>query len=187
MTDPTEILLYQKYLYWKQGIPTFQYRKEYDRAMSPIIGMYEKGTFAQTYKTRNAKTVKIMGETELILPNVRDMMDEGLQLIQMEALDMPNKNLSRYLDEEMLSGDLSMFTCTNINDKIRCFCSRINIVKKALVCHSDSIEKMMEQANFEDMTELDQIKALGILARDGEDVMARYIARTVTLNADLLY
>lgn len=173
-------------VYKKIPMESFQYKEEFDRTMTPILGMYDKRTFEKVYNTRNAKTLRI-NETELVLPNIKEMMADGLELIRMEALDMPNKNLSRYLDEEILSGDLSMFTRTNINNKVRCFCSRIDIVKKALVCHSDSIEKMMEQANFEDMTELDQIKALGILARDGEDVMARYIARTVTLNADLLY
>lgn len=174
-------------VYKKIPMKSFQYKEEFDRVMVSVLGMYNKGTFAEVFKTRNAKTLRRMNEIELVLPNVQEMTDEGLELIQREALDMPNRNLGPYFDAEMLRGDLSMFTRTNINNKIRCFCSVINRVKKALVLHSDSIEEMMKQAKFEDMTLVQQEYALCILARDGKDAMARYVAQEITLNADLLY
>ena len=188
LTYPESIRLLCLYaVYKKIPMKSFQYKEEFDRVMISVLGMYDKGTFAEVYKTRNTKTLRKMNEIELVLPNVQEMTDEGLELIKKEALDMPNRNLGPYFDAEMLRGDLSMFTRTNINNKIRCFCSVINRVKKALVLHSDSLEEMMKQAKFEDMTLLEKRHALCILARDGKDAMARYIAQEITLNADLLY
>jgi hypothetical protein len=188
LTYPESIRMLCLYgVYKKIPMESFRYKQEFDRAMAPILGIYDNGTFEQIYKTRNPNTIGKVNETELALPNVQEMMDEGLELIQMEAFDMPNKNLSSYLDAEMLSGNLSMFTRTNINNKIRCFCSRIDRVKKALARYPDNIDMMIKEAKFDDLTLLDQRYALGLLAKDGEDAMSRHIAKSITLNADLLY
>jgi hypothetical protein len=46
---------------------------------------------------------------------------------------------------------------------------------------------MMKEAKFDDLTLLDQKFALGLLAKDGEHAMSLHIAKSITLNADLLY
>jgi hypothetical protein len=119
-------------VYKKIPMESVPYKQEFDKVMRPILATYDNRTFEQIYKTRNPNTTGRVNETELALPSTEEMMDEGLELIQMEALDMPNKKLSWYLHAEMSKGDLCMFTRTNINNKIRCFCSRIERVKKAL-------------------------------------------------------
>jgi hypothetical protein len=188
LTYPESIRMLCLYgVYKKIPMESFRYKQEFDRTMAPILGIYNNGTFEQIYKTRNSNVLGKMNETALVFPNVQEIMDEGLKLIQMEAFDMPNRNLRSYLDAEMLSSDLSMFTRTNINNKIRCFCSRVDRVKKALACYPDNIDMMMKEAKFDDLTLLDQRMALAILAKDGENTMSRYIAETITLNADLLY
>jgi len=149
--------------------------------------MYNGSTFIQAYKMKNPRVAARTSETKVILPNMKEVMDEGLELVRLEAIDMPYKQLSQYLDEEIFSGKLSLFTWTNINNKIRCFCSNIDKVRQALAHYSDNISNMMEKAGFEDLTLPSQEMALSILARDGDDAMARYIAIEVTLNADLLY
>lgn len=37
MKDQSEILLYQKYLYWKQGIPVWMYKKELSKDVKDML------------------------------------------------------------------------------------------------------------------------------------------------------
>jgi hypothetical protein len=55
------------------------------------------------------------------------------------------------------------------------FWAKINQVDRAM--KADSVAEMMKKAKFEDITELEQRRALGILAKDGKEAMARYVAR----------
>jgi len=65
------------------------------------------------------------------------------------------------------------------------FWAKINQVKRAQ--EADSISEMMSQAKFEDMSELEQIRALEILARDGNEAMARYVSRVHVDDIHFLY
>ena len=66
------------------------------------------------------------------------------------------------------------------------FAAKINRVKKAFAKKQSLAEKMKE-ARFTDMQKQEQQLALGILARDGVDAMARYIAKVHADNTHFLY
>lgn len=66
------------------------------------------------------------------------------------------------------------------------FSAKINRVKTAFAREQSLAEKMKE-ARFTDMQKQEQQLALGILARDGVDAMARYIAKVHTDNTHFLY
>lgn len=65
------------------------------------------------------------------------------------------------------------------------FWAKINQVKRAQ--KAETIEQMMDWAKFEDMTEIEQIRTLGILARDGKEAMAMYAARVHVDDIHFLY
>jgi len=172
-------------VYKRIPMQSYQYIEEYDRIMTPVVKMYDDGVFINVYKTKNPKVTRMMDQNEFVLPNTQEMNEKGLMLVDLEAIDMPYKRLSEYLNKEMIN-KLSLFTCTNINNKVRCFYSKINQIKKAF--NKDiSLEEKMEEAKFSDMTLPEQIMALDILAKDGVDAMAEFVSREITLNADLLY
>ncbi len=62
MKDPAEILLYQKYLYWKQGIPTFQYRKE---LMKDVKDVLEIDSAFVSKHNREAKIRELMSNVKM--------------------------------------------------------------------------------------------------------------------------
>jgi hypothetical protein len=66
------------------------------------------------------------------------------------------------------------------------FWAKKNQVDRALR-KAKTTEQMMKSATFEDMTLLEQKMALGILARDGEQAMARYVARAYADKIHFLY
>lgn len=181
-------------VYKRIPMQSHEYAEEYNRIITPVVKMHEDGAFTDVYKTKNPKVTKRMGERQFILPNIEEMKEKGLELIESEAINMPYKGLNEYLHKEenkMLIGDrLTLFTWTNINNKIRCFCSEINRVKKALEHYPDDahVRDMMREAEFEDyLLPLQQKMALEKMAVDGPDAMAQFVAREITLNADLLY
>ncbi len=65
------------------------------------------------------------------------------------------------------------------------FWGKINQVRRAL--KSETTEGMMKAAKFEDMSPLEQRMALSILAKDGPDDMARYVARVYIDDVHFLY
>jgi len=179
-------------VYKRIPMQSYQYEEEYDRIMTPVVKMYEDGAFIDVYRTKNPKVTKGVRENDLILPNVEEMKEKGFELVESEAIDMPYKRLSEYLHKEenkMLIGDkLSLFTWTNINNKVRCFCSNVDRVREALERYPDDIEGMMREAGFEHyLLPLQQKTALETMVVDGPDAMAQFIATEITLNADLLY
>lgn len=66
------------------------------------------------------------------------------------------------------------------------FWGKINQVRRA-IAQSKSTEEMMKLAKFGDIDELEQIEALKILAKDGEDAMARYVALVYTNDVHFQY
>lgn len=65
------------------------------------------------------------------------------------------------------------------------FWAKINQVDRALEAKTTS--EMMKEARFEDITELEQRRALAILARDGKEAMARYVSRVHVDDIHFLY
>ena len=65
------------------------------------------------------------------------------------------------------------------------FWAKLNQIKRAL--KAETTEDMMSRAKFEDVTELEQRRALEILARDGEEFMALYLARVHVDDIHFLY
>lgn len=65
------------------------------------------------------------------------------------------------------------------------FWAKMNQVKRAQ--QTETLPEMMSKAKFEDMSELEQIKALEILARDGQEEMARYVSRVHVDDIHFLY
>jgi hypothetical protein len=65
------------------------------------------------------------------------------------------------------------------------FWAKLNQVKRAQ--KAETVTDMMSRAKFEDMSELEQIRALGILARDGKEAMAQYVSRVHVDDIHFLY
>jgi len=172
-------------VYKRIPMQSYQYVDEYDRIMAPVMQMCEDGEFISFYKAKNPKVAKMMNPSKFIFPDTPELYEKGLMLVDLEAIDMPYKRLNEYLNGEKIN-TLSLFTQTNINNKVRCFYSKINQIKKAFN-KDTSLENKMKEAKFNDMTLPEQKMALQILAKDGVDTMAEFISREITLNADLLY
>ena len=64
--------------------------------------------------------------------------------------------------------------------------AKINQVKRAFA-RNVSLDKKMKAAKFSDMELTEQKMALQILAKDGEEAMARYVARVYVDNTQFLY
>lgn len=64
--------------------------------------------------------------------------------------------------------------------------AKINQVKRAFA-GDKSLDKKMKGAKFSDMEAVEQKQALQILAQDGEEAMARYVARVYVDNTQFLY
>ena len=71
-------------------------------------------------------------------------------------------------------------------NRMWCFWAKINRVRRAFEGKGTLAHKMKE-ARFSDMQRAEQLMALNILARDGVDDMARYIAKVHTDNTHFLY
>lgn len=203
---PESIRALSLYAVYKR-VPTqsYKYGKEYDKIMAPVIEMYENATFIDVYKNMNPIVTKGKSKKEFILPNIEEINQrrfELVHLVRLEATNMFYKQLGEYLDKETFEykmeslgyktarNDLSLFTRTNINNKIRCFCSEFNRIKKTLERYPDDahVRDMVKKAKFEDyLLPMQQIEALKIKVVSGHDAMAEFVAREITLNADLLY
>lgn len=80
---------------------------------------------------------------------------------------------------------IKIYPYSDIANRHWAFWAKINQVRRAL--EADTIEEMMKEARFNDITEIEQRRALGILAKDGGDAMARYVARVHTDDIHFLY
>ncbi len=80
---------------------------------------------------------------------------------------------------------IKIYPYSDIANRHWSFWGKINQVRRAL--KADTIEQMMKEARFNDITEIEQRRALGILAKDGGDAMARYIARVHVDDIHFLY
>ena len=80
---------------------------------------------------------------------------------------------------------VKIYPYSDIANRHWSFWAKTNQVDRAL--KAESIKQMMTEAKFEDMTELEQRRALAILARDGKEAMSQYIGRVHVDDIHFLY
>lgn len=122
-------------------------------------------------------------------PRNKKLSPEDIEFVETHVLQARNMMIEYFLvGEKPLPGlkTLSAFVDkttfypgSDTANRWQTFTGKINQVWRALE-QSESVEEMMVRAKFSDMTELEQRHALGILARDGEDAMARFVAKQHT-------
>ena len=83
----------------------------------------------------------------------------------------------------------SLFTRTNICNKLICYYSCLNRLSDVLASyhHGRDLKEVMEQAKFSDLTDVQQRYALETLVVHGANAAAEFIAKEVTQDANLLY
>ncbi|HUX03100.1 MAG TPA: E3 binding domain-containing protein [Phycisphaerae bacterium] len=82
---------------------------------------------------------------------------------------------------------LSLYPLTDETNRWECFWAKINRVRRALAAHPQDAEAMQKAANMMDLELVQRREALRILAADGPDAMARYVASQVTYNVHFAY
>jgi hypothetical protein len=211
---PASIRALSLYAVYKRiPMQSHQYEEVYDTIMTPIVQMYEAGKFIDVYKTKNPRVMKDTNKTEYFCPNIEDLKQMGLELIRSEAINLIYRRLNEYLNKEeyviSVGGKPSLFTWTNLNNKIRCFCKKLASAKEALEQYQKDgdIESFMANSGMVDLPGVYQKhvletfaceKALGGIPgvelatsgnwnETGEEAAIKDIARRITLNADLLY
>jgi hypothetical protein len=200
--------------YKRFPIQSYLIEENYDMIMTPIVKMYEAGSVLDVYKGKNPKVMKGMSEIEYLFPNIEESKQIGLELMHSEARNMIfYKRLDEYLREEesrkLAGGGSSLFTWTNLNNKIRCFCKKIDRARKALEQYQKDgdIKRFIANSGMVDLTRVHQNYVLETFALEkarfgvpgvklatsgnwnetGKEDAIKDIARRITLNADLLY
>lgn len=200
-------------VYKRIPMQSYQYEEEYDKIMTPIVKMYEAGAFIDVYKIKNPKVMKGMGEKEYIFPNIEELKKIGLELMRGEALNLVYKRFGEYLRKEefktFAGGEPSLFTWTNLNNKIRCFCKKLGRAREALEQYQkdSDIERFIANSGMVDLTDIQhnyvletfvlekarlglpgvELATFGNWNETGKEDATKQIAREITLNADLLY
>jgi len=80
---------------------------------------------------------------------------------------------------------IKIYAWSDVKNRQWGFWAKINQVKRAL--ENKDVSEMMKEAKFSDMSELEQVRALGILAKDGKEAMARYVSRVHVDDIHFLY
>lgn len=200
-------------VYKRIPLQSYQYEGKYDRIMTPIVKMYEAGTFIDVYEVKNQKVMKRMDEKEYMFPNTEELKQIGTELMDQEATNMFYKRLGEYLRKEefkmLAGGKLSLFTWTNLNNKIRCFCKKIDRAREALEQYQkdEDIERFIANSGMVDLTGVQhnyvlrtfvlekaphsvpgvELATWGNWNESGKEAAIKEIAREIALNADLLY
>lgn len=106
-------------------------------------------------------------------------------LMQEERPVHPFKTISKLADK------VSYYHLGDKVNRLWAFWGRINRVRRAMadvdVSDLASAKKMMDKAGFASLEESQQKQALTILAADGKDAMARYVAGAHTMNVHFAY
>jgi len=205
--------LYYYAVYKRLPMQSYQEERTYKEIMTPIVKMYEGGGFIDVYKLKNPKVMKRMGEKEYICPNIEKFKQIGLELMHSEATDLIYKNLDEYLRTEeskmFAGGESSLFTWTNLNNKIRCFCKKIGRAREALEQYQKDgdINRFISNSGMVDLTGAErnyvlitfaleksrhgvpgvELATFGNWNETGKEAAIKEIARSITHNADLLY
>lgn len=90
------------------------------------------------------------------------------------------KNLTKWIQRKTL------YPSSDRINRLISFSAKISRVRRAFA-KDQSLTKKMKEARFSDMQKAEQRMALSILAKDGIDEMARYIAKVHTDNTHFLY
>jgi hypothetical protein len=205
--------LYYYAVYKRIPMQSYQEERTYKEIMTQITRMYEGGGFIDAYKLKNPKVMKRMGEKEYICPNIEEFKQIGFELMHSEAIDSNYKHLDEYLRREeskmFAGGDSSLFTWTNLNNKIRCFRKRIGTAREALEQYNidSDIKRFIANSGMSDLTRVEhnhvlvtfamekarhgvpgvELATVGNWKETGKEAAIKEIARSITLNADLLY
>ena len=201
-------------VYKRRPMQSYQYEEVYDKIMTRIVQMYEAGTFIDVYKVKNPKVMKETSEIEYFCPNIEDLKQIGRELMRSEADNLIYKRLDEYLLREeskrFVGGKPSLFTWTNLNNKIRCFYKKLARAREALEQYQKDgdIERFIANSGMVDLTRVHhnyvletfalekarggvpggvELATFGNWNETGEEAAIKDIARRITLNADLLY
>lgn len=135
-------------------------------------------------------------KTVLFDPRNKPLTDEDVEYIETYV-----QQIRAMIEEYFMVGEkpfAGLRFLTHLIDKVKIypysdvanrywgFWAKINQVRRATQT-AKTIEEMMKLAKFDDMTQLEQRRALAILARDGKEAMARYVARVHVNNIHFLY
>lgn len=80
---------------------------------------------------------------------------------------------------------VKMYPFSDVANRYWGFWAKINQLHRAL--EKETIKEMMKESRFNDITELEQRRALAILARDGKEAMAKYVSRVHVDDIHFLY
>ncbi|GAI12134.1 unnamed protein product, partial [marine sediment metagenome] len=128
--------------------------------------------------TRNKKlTDKDIEYLETYVLQTRAMIEEYFMVAEKPFVGL--RFLTKLVDK------IRLYPHSDIANRHWSFWAKINQVDRAL--EKDSVAEMMKEARFNDITELEQRRALGILAKDGKDAMAKYVARIHVDDIHFLY
>ena len=82
---------------------------------------------------------------------------------------------------------ISRYPWTDETNRWGCYWAKINRVRRAVAAHPKDAEAMQKAANMMDLELVQRREALRVLAADGPDAMARYVAGQVTYNVHFAY
>ena len=80
---------------------------------------------------------------------------------------------------------VKLYPVSDVANRRWSFWAKINQVRRAL--KADTTTEMMTEAKFADISDFEQRMALSILAKEGKDAMARFVARTHVADIHWLY
>ena len=186
----------------EDGLVEQAFRKFYSQAITtlvladpivkPLRNLAQNVSFSQDKKDfldpRNKRLTE--GEVEYLETFVHQdrVMMSDWAFVGEEPFDFPVIGQFR-LGIDKLTKWVQRHTLYPGSDRINrtgSFWAKINRIKRAFN-KKQSLAKKMQESRFSDMQKAEQELALGILARDGVDAMARYVAKTHTDNTHFLY
>ena len=134
-------------------------------------------------------------KTNLVDPRNKALTDEDIEYVETYV-----QQQRAMVEEWFMIGEKplpGLKTITKLADKVKVypwsdvvnrywgFWAKINQVRRSL--KADTISQMMKDAKFSDMSDHEQRMALTILARDGEDAMARFVASVIVADTHWQY
>ncbi len=84
-----------------------------------------------------------------------------------------------------LADKVKVYPWSDVTNRYWAFWAKVNQVDRSL--GADTTAQMMKDAKFSDMTDFEQRMALTILARDGKDAMANFVAATTVADTQWQY
>ena len=114
---------------------------------------------------------------ETYVLQTRAMIEEYFMVAERPYLGL--RFLTKLIDK------IRLYPHSDVANRHWSFWAKINQVDRAL--QAETTAEMMTEAKFNDITELEQRYALGILAKDGKEAMARYVARVHVDDIHFLY